>query len=51
MPNDFAVNSFDIYIPFFEERTSFKMYLGIGGATLSTEKDSLDDFSSFPSRL
>jgi hypothetical protein len=32
-----------------EERTSFKI-LGIG-ATLSTEKILLDDFSSFPSRL
>jgi hypothetical protein len=34
-----------------EERTSFKMYLGIGGATCLLKKILLDDFSSFPSRL
>jgi hypothetical protein len=27
------------------------MYFGIGGETLSTEKDSLDDFNSFPSAI
>jgi hypothetical protein len=27
------------------------MYFGIGGETLSTENDSLDDFNSSPSRL
>jgi hypothetical protein len=36
------------YLFSMEDRTSFKMYSGIGGATLSTEKDSLDDFNNFP---
>jgi hypothetical protein len=41
------VDGFNLYVAFsIEERTSFSMYFGIGGETLSTENDSLDDFNS-----
>ena len=45
-PGDVGLDLFSI-----EDWTSFTMYFGIGGATLSTEKEAFEDLRSFPSKL